>query len=263
MDTILKTINLTKTFGGLIALNKVNFEIKRGMIVGIIGPNGAGKTTFFNCLTGVYTPDRGEILFNGTKINRLKSHQIARLGILRTFQNIRLFNNMTVIENILAGHHCRMRAGLWGVLTRNKRTLREEKNYNVKARDLLSFVGLKGKGDRIAKTLPYGDQRRLEIARALAAEPCLLLLDEPTAGMNPRETSDLTQFVKRIREELGLSILLIEHDMRVIMEISDKVTVLDYGTRISEGTPLQVQKDPQVIGAYLGCQEIMINKKQK
>ena len=259
-DILVRARKVTKRFGGLLAVNNVDFDIPRGSIVSLIGPNGAGKTTFFNMITGAYTPTSGEIAFDdhalvtmkGKKPKAMKPHEVTALGIGRTFQNIRLFGTMSALDNILVGQHVHLKTRWWDAVLRTPLLIAEEERARARAFELLEFVGLGERPHTWARNLPYGDQRRLEIARALATSPKLLLLDEPTAGMNTSETRELTDFIRSLRAELGISVLLIEHDMRVVMGISDRVTVLDYGEVLAEGSPEEVRRNPRVIEAYLG-----------
>ena len=251
-DNLLVAEKVRKEFGGLVATDDIDFTIPRGSIVALIGPNGAGKTTFFNQITGVYAPTSGSIVFDGTEVAGKPPHAIVELGVGRTFQNIRLFAQMTALENVLVGMHCRLKGGIIGSVVLRPRVRREEREARDRARELLTYCGLPLRHEEYAGTLPYGDQRRLEVARALATNPKLLLLDEPTAGMNPQETSDFTAFVRRVRDEKALTVLLIEHDMKVVMGVSERITVLEYGAVIAEGTPAEIRANERVIEAYLG-----------
>ena len=258
MQPILDVKQLTMDFGGLRALDRVDLDVRRGEIVALIGPNGAGKTTFFNCITGIYNPTGGDIVISPPKagrsrrINGLKPNQVTEKGLARTFQNIRLFQNMTVLENVMIGCHCRMKAGIVGAVVRGMATRREEAAVIQKSYTILKKIGLEKHVNDFAKNLPYGAQRRLEIARALATDPFMLLLDEPAAGMNPQETHALDELILKIRETEGVSILLIEHDMKLVMSLSDRIFVMDYGKKIAQGTPAEIRKNPAVIKAYLG-----------
>jgi len=249
---LLQTTDVVKRFGGLTAVNRMNLTLEKGQIASIIGPNGAGKTTFFNTLTGIYTPEEGSIEFNGQSLIGLRPDQVAERGIARTFQNIRLFGSMTVIENIIVGMHTQLKQRGTDALFRTKAFHEEEAEAEQKAKDLMDYVGLKNVGNELARNLAYGGQRRIEIARALAADPDLILLDEPTAGMNPNETEDAIKLFRRIRDDKGVTVLLIEHDMRVIMNISERISVMDYGEKIAEGTPAEIRSNQRVIEAYLG-----------
>ncbi|BBH17248.1 ABC transporter ATP-binding protein [Nocardioides baekrokdamisoli] len=253
-DALLEVDDVTIKFGGLVALDSVSFDIVPGEILGLIGPNGAGKTTCFNVMTGVYEATSGEVRFDGTKLNKLKRHQITKLGLARTFQNIRLFKSMTALENVMVGTDVHSKVGVWDALLRTKRFRSTEGASRERARELLDFVGVAALEDELAANLPYGDQRRLEIARAMATGPKLLCLDEPAAGFNPAEKQKLMQLIRKVRDD-GYTVLVIEHDMRLVMGVCDRIVVLEFGKKIAEGTPAEIRDNPAVIAAYLGVEE--------